>query len=473
MLTDSFTRNPGMSPGLVRWPESPAEGFLRDPVASGGGEVSDTFLMATRHYLFPQLASATSGSWAWLALGSAMFGGWYRSTGVINDSWESANLVLQPGTYSVKALVTTTNEAGIASIYFDGVDTGANLDMYSGSIVYNQVISDTFTVATKTRGTIKVLMETKNASSSAYRCEMNQLEITKTTAESNAGADLDDLPWQAHVPPVASSAATGPMTLLQSSTYAWGTLVRLTSTLNHYVEYKVDLKQGTFALDLYFARDGNRAILTVAIDGTDVGTIDQYGATELNSLATLTGITVATSGVHTVRLTAATKHASSTGYDSYVNWIKFRKTTTTGAITATGATYAPETLELWPWFAGTTNSDTFAIGASYINFGAFSAGTAAINDDQQWSASLNSGTYDVTEFATTGAASGIAHLSLDGGSDLDTVDHYSGSTVYNVALAMSGALSSGVISVAMDSKNASSSNYKNNITMIRLVRTGA
>lgn len=434
----------------------------------------DTFLMSKQTVLWPWLATAESGVWSHVENASSIFGGYVQST-LQNYYQEWSNVTLQAGSYTISYVGLTAANGGIGHVSFGGADTSARLDTYTAGTDYNTVVSDTFTVETTARGTIRIAVDSKNASSSSFRFRPCQIIIRKTSADSDAGSDLDNLPWFVDCPPVNYNATTGPATLVQTTSTAWGSYVRLSDAINEYTEYKVWLTQGTYTMSMVSVNGTSGGIATLTIDGgSSLGTVDTYnGSTTYNNVGTITSINVATTGIHTIRLTAATKNASSGGYNLDVAWIQFRKTSTTGEISVTGTTYGQETLELWPWFADTTDSDTFALSASDLHYGTFSAGTPAINDSQNYAVSIKPGTYDVDLVGQTTAASGIVHLSLDGGSDLDTVDLYSGSTVRNVTSTLSGSLSSGTINLNMDSKNASASDYDNNLTFARLVRTGA
>lgn len=72
---------------------------------------------------------------------------------------------------------------------------------------------------------------------------------------------------------------------------------------------------GTYTLELMHLLGNNRAIYTVKIDGTTIGTIDAYSAGLVYARSKLTGIAI-TAGQHVLTLLLATKNASSAGYDA-------------------------------------------------------------------------------------------------------------------------------------------------------------
>ena len=99
-------------------------------------------------------------------------------------------------------------------------------------------------------------------------------------------------------------------------------------TQNNYVEYPVSLDAGTWAIHLYTRRGPNRCIITFAIDGSSVGTIDLYNGSydTASVLRSLTGVAIASAGNHLLRLTAATKNASSSSYYMVVTGLRLIRT---------------------------------------------------------------------------------------------------------------------------------------------------
>lgn len=69
--------------------------------------------------------------------------------------------------------------AGIAELYFNGVNIDST-DMYNGSALLGSDTSNSFTIASDGYHTIKIVMASKNASSSAYACKLQLIGITYT-----------------------------------------------------------------------------------------------------------------------------------------------------------------------------------------------------------------------------------------------------------------------------------------------------
>lgn len=96
---------------------------------------------------------------------------------------------------------------------------------------------------------------------------------------------------------------------------------------NDYVEYDVALSAGTYTFDLFHEKAADYGIVTVAINGTSVGTIDTYSASFApTTIGSITAITVAASGRQTVRLTVSSKNASSTNFGIVFNGFAMTRT---------------------------------------------------------------------------------------------------------------------------------------------------
>ena len=82
-----------------------------------------------------------------------------------------------------------------------------------------------------------------------------------------------------------------------------------------YIQWDVILAAGTWTLQTMSQNQSNKGIITAKLDGTTIGTIDTYAASSTpNALGSITGITVASSGKHTLQFRNTTKNASSSGY---------------------------------------------------------------------------------------------------------------------------------------------------------------
>ncbi len=143
-----------------------------------------------------------------------------------------------------------------------------------------------------------------------------------------AAASGGDTPWlvpvNVHLPPAARSGFT--TTSVNTSRIMNGS--RSGSVVqNSYIEWNLLLGAGTWAVDVMTSTYNGSGIITVSLDGSSVGTIDLYSAGVADNVQqSLTGVTVAATGVKAVRLTMATKNASSSAYDCVLNGLQLRRT---------------------------------------------------------------------------------------------------------------------------------------------------
>ena len=95
-----------------------------------------------------------------------------------------------------------------------------------------------------------------------------------------------------------------------------------------YIEWDAYLSAGTWAIYLTTLQQNNGGQGQMSIDGTNVGSLIEFYAasTTVDVLVSITGITVATSGVYPVRLTVPSKDASSSLYRALVQTIVLRRT---------------------------------------------------------------------------------------------------------------------------------------------------
>lgn len=98
--------------------------------------------------------------------------------------------------------------------------------------------------------------------------------------------------------------------------------------INDYTEWVEWLDAGTWTLELWHITSTSNGVMTIALDGAALGaTVDGYtGSTTRNNRVTRTGVVVATSGTHTLRVSVLSKNGSSSGYRSGVQAYAFRRT---------------------------------------------------------------------------------------------------------------------------------------------------
>lgn len=269
---------------------------------------------------------AATGTYTRLQDSSTLTGGHgYDSAGAINNylTWD---VPLIAGNWTITVIHYTNINRGIVTPSIAGTDL-ATYDGYSAGPVRNVVAQWTgVSVATSGVKEFKLRCDSKHASSSGYYTIPSLITFSNeddpTTSFTCTGPSrIDIVPfgfWE-HV--VGDAGARGQISDSLGGGY------RQTNTLNDETGWYVPLMSGTWALDVIYRSRTEGGIVTVSIDGSSVGTIDTYNAAPgANAVATITGISVASSKMALLKFTTTSKHASSAGYRFYNQHIALRKT---------------------------------------------------------------------------------------------------------------------------------------------------
>lgn len=108
-------------------------------------------------------------------------GAWLQNAPAIHDS-RVYQVALVPGTYDLFVCTLRTTANGILTIYADGALI-LTQDLYNGSLAVNQIYqSSTFVVADNSNINITTAIDSKNASSSAYRFYCNYIDVRRVGA---------------------------------------------------------------------------------------------------------------------------------------------------------------------------------------------------------------------------------------------------------------------------------------------------
>lgn len=111
-------------------------------------------------------------------------------------------------------------------------------------------------------------------------------------------------------------ASTGSTWTVDMTAIGFGWTDISTGTLGNYFEYDEYFEAGTWDLKYWYLTGVTRGITRVFIDGVQIGSdIDMYSASNVRNVSTLiTGFSIATTGIHTIRLESVGKNASATSY---------------------------------------------------------------------------------------------------------------------------------------------------------------
>lgn len=133
-------------------------------------------------------------------------------------------------------------------------------------------------------------------------------------------------PWLIDIDVFHTSISQSNWSSVLAGAYLYGG-IKYTVTQNAELNWDVVLGAGTWTVELLGFTNPTYGIVTVALDGTDVGTIDCYTAGAVENVAlSLTGVVVAASGKKRMRFKVATKNASSSGYGVALQHVQLRRT---------------------------------------------------------------------------------------------------------------------------------------------------
>ena len=433
----------------------------------------DTFYSQRVYDLFPQMATTNSGWALHVADAGGVFGG-EISGGISNDSnYIEWTVYVPSGNYKVKVLYWGGGTVGKADLTIDGGPVVDTIDTYNGGNNAKWT-SAQFTV-TEGSHTIRFTKNGKNASSAGYTTYFQHCQLIKQDATS-ALASVANVPHVIDIPVVFADSATNWNTLSMSTSFMFGTVLQSSSAQNATITYSFWAPKGAFTLSLMHRKTSQAGIYSVSVDGGSIGTIDGYNSSTVNNAldTTLTG-TLASTGIHTITFTMATKNGSSTNYYGSILHIQIRMTSITEPL---AADLAPEVALFWPVFnEGNSFWGTIIVSAGSGYYYRIE-GSGLQNQEITLSSNtvLRPGTYQLDIFGSKGNY-GIFHLLLDA-SDVGTVDSYNGGgAITNQIMQIAGVTFSGVsphtIKLKMATKNASAGTYHGVITLARLIRTGS
>lgn len=424
------------------------------------------YLAPSRQVLWPQFADRyPTGTWAWAADAGAIWGGLYR-TASTGGSLEFDNVVLNPGNYYVKVFCFKTTAYGVYTMYVDGVSTGLTFNFYSAGTDRNAVIEVPYTFSGASGKHTVSFVGANGAGGTAYS-GFKQIEIVKATNYSGNNSNL--LPAWNDIPPAMYSSSTATPAFNISSTYQWGTRMRVVNGGGTLTNYGVWFPGGDASLTVVQTLQSAGGIVSVKVDGVEVATINSYDAGAIYSDFSTVSLGTVSPGMHT--LTFEGKSAGTGGSCiTYLQWLRVNYTTIDAPI---GETFGNQSCMFYPWFEDSGEGKTAINTAAQSHYGYYYNNPASISDKFEFLQNLQAGTYQLIHLGLQAGAGGIVSFDVDGGSDLGQVDLYSGSLTYNVLkTATLAGFTPGNLRAKTATKNTLSSNYINYCTYMRTVRTG-
>jgi hypothetical protein len=113
----------------------------------------------------------------------------------------------------------------------------------------------------------------------------------------------------------------------ESSCFLGGNIYNSTHNDLDQISWKAFLAAGTYTLRVVYGKAGNQGIADFYIDDVEVGSVDMYAASaSLNNIYTVTGITVSTSGLKTIKAKVEGKNISSGDHYIKITSITFWRT---------------------------------------------------------------------------------------------------------------------------------------------------
>lgn len=123
--------------------------------------------------------SIGQGTWVLTLIASQILNGWLNNDSNADGDNISYRLYLTAGTYTLRVVGRKHTICGIVDVDIDAVEV-ASFDLY-GALTYNVVFSQTgITIASDGLKTLKLRVDGKNASSSAYYASISAIALWRT-----------------------------------------------------------------------------------------------------------------------------------------------------------------------------------------------------------------------------------------------------------------------------------------------------
>lgn len=274
----------------------------------------------------PYLYSADSGTVTWVASihSSRMWGGHLAEITSSANWWIEWSVWLPAGTFDLGIVAFLGTNYGIVDFTLDGSPIGT-VDFYDpvGASNALKTLSGISVGATGLH-TLRLTCTSKNASSSNKFIGLNWMQFVRTAAAGlpvTRGRETIELyPWM-------RDAASGAVvwTYLSSSIF-YGHAFPSVPTIGNYLEWVVDLSAGTWEAEILHSSSNNYAIAHLLLDGVDQGQADFYLPSLTYNQRSTIGFTVGEAGLHTLRLAANSKNASSSNYYLPMQLIRLTRT---------------------------------------------------------------------------------------------------------------------------------------------------
>lgn len=131
------------------------------------------------------LKSTSVGTWIRTGATSAWTNSIRANSPAAQNDAADFDVVLSAGTWTIDVIIAKVAAGGTAKVQLDDGNgtftTIATIDSYAASTAYNvSTATAAVAVATSGRKTLRLLIDTKNASSSGYQLNIEQIELVRT-----------------------------------------------------------------------------------------------------------------------------------------------------------------------------------------------------------------------------------------------------------------------------------------------------
>jgi Chitobiase/beta-hexosaminidase C-terminal domain/Right handed beta helix region len=398
------------------------------------------------------LVSATSGATDGNVFDSSASGGAYKGMtaiyvagddihAVTNQWMEFATPSIAPGTYQLAMRFKAANTRVKVEVILDGFQVGESVDEYAASSAYQTAKLGLVKFTAAGAHKLRLVINGQNPASGGFTMTADSFTFA---APGEANMEAEDLAR------TVSGAAASSGSDANASGLRWVSFAA--DGVNDYIEFTTrNLLAGTYDLKLRYKAYNNRGIASVKVDGTVVGSVDQYASAVSWPTANIAKVTLATSGTHTVRFTLTGKNASSSSYSLTHDLITFAPPTVNLEAENLPRTSFGATTSLVTGDASASNSQLIVLNGD------------GVGDYVEFSTpSIAAGSYDLSLAYKGFSNRGIVQVSIDGADVGGTVDEYSAASSYPaakvgpVAFATTGAHT---IRLTVTGKNASATGY--------------
>jgi len=340
------------------------------------------------------------------------------------------------GTYTNAQSVTITSTTGGASIRY--TTNGVNPTSTTGTLYTGPVPISVTT-------TLKAI---------AFASGFSDSPVTTGLYTINTGGG--EICFEAETAPITVSGATSALqTDANASAGQW--MLLSSDGVGDWIQFTTpNIPAGTYSVKLAYKKNNNRAIISLQVDGVQIGgTLDQYASPSVFTEQVFGTVTFATAGTHVIRLTAVGKNAASGSFTISADEFCFTPTTAPPPTVLMEAELLPRTS------SGATTStanDAAASGGVWLALNATNAGPFM----DLTTSNLVAGTYSVQFTYKSNNTRGQHTVLIDGQQVGGTIDQYTavqGFVTVTLGNITFGSAGTHTIRMTVTGKNASSSNF--------------